>query len=928
MRYIVGIDLGTTNCALAYVDTEHPSLPLQLFPIPQLIMAGRVESLPTLPSFCYLVAPSEWAPGALKLPWKEELSTFVGQLAKVQGARVPTRSIQSAKSWLCHVAANRRDKILPVEAADLSMRLSPVEASSRYLIHLKEAWNASMAKGDPSLELEEQEIVLTVPASFDEVARSLTVEAAREAGFVHLTLLEEPQAAFYSWISQHEKEWKTKFKKGESVLVCDVGGGTTDFSLIEIQEQGESLSFQRLAVGDHLLLGGDNMDVALAHYMEGQLQNQGQDALESHQWNALIAAVRSAKEILLAGELREEDSYPIVLQGTGSSVVKGSLSFMLQRQEIESLLLEGFFRYHPLSEALQLKRSRGFRTMGLPYEDEPSITKHLAHFLQQAGYLEKGKGIDYLLFNGGALKPESFQRALEKTLSHWFPQTPVQRLASVSLDLAVARGAAYYGKVRRGLGVAIGGGLPRSYYLKIDTKDSSGHMASKALTLLQRGSEEGHSFQPDTIFHLRSNTPVSFHLLTSHVRLNDREGDLIEMDATEMQPLPPIQTILCFGRGQAESEKELPILPVKLGIRLTPLGIVELWLQSQISTHQWELEFQLRSATGQDAWSSLSSKNVQGERFEQGYLEEAKKIIEALFLGESSFKPKEIVERLEKGIGLSKENWGTGLLRELGGSLLKGAPKRKRSSEHEARWWNLAGFFLRPGYGYPLDDFRIKELWKIILADWKSPKTADCLIQLWICLRRVAGGLNKGQQVQLANEWLPTLWDSKSRKIEIKRQADAYPYSEKIRFLASLERLDLPTKIRLGDALVERLLHAPLACDYWALGRIGARHLMEGSIGYVVPKEKCAQWIERLLGHVPLLKQKEKMIPLFAQLARKTDRRELNLPDPIIRQILAIYPDEFLKERLLEEHRLTKEEEEEIFGESLPAGLMLYQEHS
>ena len=463
MRYIIGIDLGTTNCALAFVDLEQPSLPLQLFAVPQLTSSGKVDALPTLPSFCYLVSQGEWPPSALKLPWKEETATFVGQFAKIQGSRVPTRLVQSAKSWLCHVAANRRDKILPIETGDLSQRLSPVEASAKYLIHLRDAWNAAMAKGNPSLELEEQEVILTVPASFDEVARTLTVEAARQAGFLHVTLVEEPQAAFYSWISQHEHEWKNRFKVGDNVLVCDVGGGTTDFSLIEIQELGGELSFQRMAVGDHLLLGGDNIDAALAHYLEQKMKKEGVPPLESSQWLQLQAEARTAKEFLLSPEAKQDEVYPVVLQGTGSAVVKGSVAVEVTREEIESLLLNGFFGLYPLQEALKLRRSRGFRTMGLPYEDEPSITKHLAHFLEQARYLELGKGIDYILFNGGTLKPEIFKQALEQALMSWFPQTALQRLSSASLDLAVARGAAYYGKARRGFGIAIGGGLPRTY---------------------------------------------------------------------------------------------------------------------------------------------------------------------------------------------------------------------------------------------------------------------------------------------------------------------------------------------------------------------------------------------------------------------------------------------------------------------------------
>lgn len=923
MRYIVGIDLGTTNCALAFVDTEQPSLPLQLFAVPQLTASGRVEALPTLPSFCYLPASGEWPPGALKLPWKDEGAAFVGQLAKMHGARVPTRLVQSAKSWLCNVAANRRDKILPVEAADLSYRLSPVEASSKYLIHLKEAWNAAMAKGNPAHELEEQEVVLTVPASFDEVARNLTVEAARLAGLLHITLVEEPQAAFYSWISQHEREWKSRFKAGESILVCDVGGGTTDFSLIEMQEQNGELCFQRMAVGDHLLLGGDNMDAALAHHLEQKLQQFKHSPLESSQWLQLQAEARAAKEALLSPGAQKEESYSVVIQGTGSSVVKGSLAVEISRHEIESLLLKGFFDRYPLDEALKLKPSRGFRTMGLPYEDEPSITKHLAHFLKQARYVDQKKGINYILFNGGALKPDIFQRAIEQSLQDWFPQIPVQRLTSASLDLAVARGAAYYGKARRGLGVAIGGGLPRTYYLKIDVKNAGGKIQPQALTLLPRGSQEGREFHPAQTFSLRSNTPVAFHLLTSHVRLDDQEGHLVEIDPLEMQPLPPIQTILRFGKKQMQGDAG-ETLPVKLGMRLTAIGTVELWLDSQTSGHKWNLEFQLRSATGQEPLIQQQAQYQSDETFEKGYLEEARKSVEALFQPGAVLKPGQIMELLEAQIGKTRREWGPSLLRELWNPLWAMAPLRKKSIEHEARWWNLAGFFLRPGFGFPLDDFRLKELWKIILADLKEPKPPEVLIQMWICFRRIAGGVNKGQQMQMAGELATDIFDKKSGRIEIKRKGDLYPYSEKIRALASFERLELPLKIRLGDALVERILKDPTAAyDYWSLGRIGARHLLYGSVGQVIPKEVCTKWVDKLLAHRPLAENQEAMIFLLRQLARKTDHRELNLGAATIQRILELYPQDQLEGWLLEERSMTQSEQEQVFGDQLPSGIVL-----
>lgn len=920
MRYIIGLDLGTTNSAVAYVDTEKKHASIQLFSIPQLTVPGKVESLTTLPSFCYLLAAHEWQPGVLRLPWKEEKQTVVGQFAKMQGARIPTRLVQSAKSWLCNVAADRRDKILPVNAADWSQRLSPVEASAKYLIHLKEAWNASIAKGDPSAEFEEQEIILTVPASFDEVARTLTVEAARQAGLLHVTLLEEPQAAFYSWISQHEKNWKEIFQAGESILVCDIGGGTTDFSLIEIQEKDGELSFQRMAVGDHLLLGGDNMDAAIAHFLEQKLQKEGFAALESTQWLQLLAEARQAKEELLRQDVKASDSYTVVLQGSGSSVIKGSMTTSIQQQELESLLLNGFFGSHSLQEALHLKKSRGFRTVGLPYEDEPSIIKHLAHFLQQAGYLESGKRVHHLLFNGGTMKPDLFQQAMMNALTSWFSIAP-SLLTSASLDLAVARGAAYYGRARRGQGVSIGGGLPRTYYIELDIKESSGQLVRKALTILPRGSEEGCLFQSEQVFSLRSNTPVAFHLLTSHVRLNDKEGELVEIDEQEMQRLPPIQTILRFGRKHGDSEGQIP---VRLSVRLTAIGTLELWLDSQKTEHRWNLEFQLRSATGQDHSLMTATEKRQDETFDASYLQGAKQLLEELYQGSPLIKPNQIMEKLEEQLGLPRREWSLSVLRGLWDPLLKSAAQRKVSQEHESRWWNLVGFCLRPGFGFPLDDFRIKELWKIILSDLKSTKLLDCQIQNWICYRRIAGGLNKGQQLQLASELMAALFDKRSGLLNLKRKSDLYVYSEKIRALAAFERLELPLKIRLGNALIARISQGEAeAYDYWALARIGARHLVYGSAGQVVPRDICGKWVEQLLK----LPVKDPVQHLFVleQLARHTDHRELNLSDSLVSQLIAKYPEEDLKSRLLETRSLTQGEQDQLFGEQLPPGLIFEQ---
>ncbi len=921
MRYLIGIDLGTTNSSVAYVDTQKPQLALQFFSIPQLVALGQTEPLPMLPSFCYLVAKDEWPLGSLILPWKEETSTFVGQFAKIQGSSIPTRLVQSAKSWLCNLAANRRDKILPLEAADVNQRLSPVEASAKYLTHIKEAWNAIMAKKDPDSEFEEQDLILTVPASFDEVSRTLTVEAARLAGLNQLTLLEEPQAAFYSWICQHEDTWTKQLKDGDSILVCDVGGGTTDFSLIEVHAKGDQLVFQRMAVGDHLLLGGDNMDAALAHYLEQKIQNVGFSALESHQWLKLQAEARMAKEQLLSRSAH--DRYTVVMQGSGSSVVGGSLSVTIERSEVEKLLLEGFFGQYNIEEALHLCKSRGFRTMGLSYEDEPSITKHLAHFLKQAGYLAQGKEITHLLFNGGAMKPESFQQAIYQSLCRWFSKKDLTILPSVSLDLAVARGAAYYGKARRGFGVQIGGGLPRTYYLEVDVRDHTGHITQKALTLLPRGSEEGALFQSEQTFLLRPNRPVAFHLLTSHVRLHDQQGQLIAVEESEMQRLPLIQTVLRFGRRQVSSAMQ-DLIPVHLGIRLTVIGTLELWLESQKTDHRWNLEFQLRTVTGQDESLMTTEKQRQDETFESTYIQEAKQSIEELFTSTSSkFKPGSMMEKLEELLGISRREWSSSILRGLWEPLLKSASNRKISLDHEARWWNLAGFFLRPGFGFPLDDFRIKELWKIILSELKTPKGQECQIQKWICTRRIAGGLNKGQQMQMASELLATLFNKKTGKIEIKGKSDLYSYSEKIRTLASLERIELPIKIRLGEALLMRILQKEAASyEYWALGRIGARRLVYGSVGQVIPRDVCAQWVDQLLKIEQI--DLEQWGFVIGQLARQTAHRELNLPEVLISRILEQKDlgDRF-KQLILHEGMLTQSEQEQVLGERLPVGLML-----
>jgi len=905
MRYIIGIDLGTTNSCVAYVDTELANPSIQPFRIPQLSTAGYIDSRSTLPSFCYLAAKNEFPVGSMNLPWGNHADYFVGHFALEQGAKVPTRLVRSAKSWLCHSAANRRDKILPVEAANETDRISPIAATARYLTHIKDAWNFQIAKNDPDALFEEQEVILTVPASFDEVARTLTVEAAKAAGFVKMTLLEEPQAAFYGWISYHENEWQKKLRHGDHILVCDVGGGTTDFSLIEVMDKDGTLTLQRMAVGDHLLLGGDNMDQAIAHHLEKKIAGK---ELSTTQWLQLCHEARSAKEVLLAPN-SETENYKVVIQGAGSGVIQGSIATEISRDEIQKLLLDGFFSQDSWEDALKLKRARGLRSMGLPYEDEPSITKHLAHFLSNSS--PKGspqKFPDYILFNGGTMKALSFQKAVVDSLNRWNPSKSLTVLPSANLDLAVSRGASYYGKVRRGLGVKIGGGAARGYYLAVNT--STGENASiQALTLLPRGSEEGYAYQSEKSFSLIPNTPISFQLYTSHVRLHDKAGDLIAVDLNEMQPMPRIQTVLRYGKQQAAGMSAEKV-PVRLNIALTAIGTLELSLQAINTPHQWALEFQLKSSTGQDNSLTMLEKRSSDETLDAAQLEQAQKTIDDLFAKGQKTSIGSIMESLEKVLGNPRAQWSLSTLRKLADTVLQNAVHRKRSLELEARWWNLIGFFLRPGFGYPVDDFRIKELWKIILADIKKPRSTDCQIQSWICYRRVAGGFNRGQQAQIASELIPTVFDKKS---------------EKIRALGAMELLDVAVKTKLGKAILERVkMQESSSAEFWALGRLGARHLMYGSTIYVLPAETCEQWIKELLC---VEAKGDAIFSVMEQLARKTEQRTLNISVATVQQVLDKFSEhpqiERLKKLLLEHNALTHAEQEQIFGDQLPIGITL-----
>jgi molecular chaperone DnaK (HSP70) len=606
-RFVVGIDLGTTNSALAYYDTgAAEEAGLAHLRIPQVVQPGVVEERPLLPSFLYLPGPSEQPAGALKLPWEKERDYCVGEFARVFGSQVPTRLVASAKSWLCHAGVDRRAPILPWQAPAGGRLVSPLQATTYYLKHLVDAWNWLMARDVAEHRLENQDIVLTVPASFDAVAKELTVEAARAAGLEKLTLLEEPQAAFYSWIEASKDQWREQVEVGDVVLVCDVGGGTSDFSLIAVSEEAGQLVLTRVAVGEHILLGGDNMDLALAHHAAAAFKARGVN-LDAGQMHALWHTCRLAKETLFGSTDASGEppaSAPLVVLGRGSRVIGGTLKGELTRADVEKVLVEGFFPTCAMNDPPRRQRSVGLQEIGLPYAADAAVTKHLGQFLTRNEEVltekastkrgrKKSAQPAVVLFNGGVFKADPLRRRLLDVLGKWInPKAGVRELAGADLDRAVAGGAAYYGLVRRGKGIRIRGGAARSYYIGVETSLPAvpgSPPPIKALCVVPFGMEEGTEADvPGQEFGLVVGEPAEFRFLGSTVRRGDTVGVLLDEWQGQIDELSPMSTTL------EAPGKEGRTVPVHLHSKVTEVGILELWCISRDGKQKWKLEFNVR----------------------------------------------------------------------------------------------------------------------------------------------------------------------------------------------------------------------------------------------------------------------------------------------------------------------------------------------
>jgi molecular chaperone DnaK (HSP70) len=601
-KYVIGIDLGTTNSALSYAEIQPGADPfapanVQVLGIAQLTNPGEVREEDLLPSFIYLPGSSDFPAGTIALPWDADRAFALGRLALKRGVENAGRLVSSAKSWLSHSGVDRTAALLPFRAPEGVEKVSPVEASRRYLEHLREAWDFKMP-GDPFTD---QQILVTVPASFDAVARELTLEAARLAGYRNITLLEEPQAAFYAWIERHA-DWRERVQLGDLILVVDIGGGTTDFTLIAVTEQSGELSLNRVAVGEHILLGGDNIDLALAHSVAQQLAEKG-TRLDSRQLQTLWNNCRAAKEKLLEPGSKAKE-HPVTILGQGRGLVGGTIKATLARDEVERVLSEGFFPPVASGDMPARQRRAGLQELGLPYAADPAITRQMARFLrQQAATSEHGavrrgpSGLacpTHVLFNGGVLNAGMVRDRIIATLNSWLKEegmVPVEPLTGEDLMHAVARGAAYYGLARHGRGVRIRGGVPRTYYVGIESAMPSipGFPAPlKALTVVAFGMEEGTDVRiPGREFGLVVGEPAEFRFLTSAARKNDQPGDLIEDIAGELEELAPME--VAFEHGESSSE----VVPVSFETLVTETGMLQLWCVAR-DGRKWKLEFNVR----------------------------------------------------------------------------------------------------------------------------------------------------------------------------------------------------------------------------------------------------------------------------------------------------------------------------------------------
>ena len=935
MTYLVGIDLGTTNTVLAFAREGQDAI--ALFPIDQLVAPGEVAGAPLLPSMRYHPGADELAPGELQLPWNSldvagAEHVALGRLARALGAATPGRLVASAKSWLSHTGVDRMAPILPWGVDADVAKVSPVAASASYLAHLRAAWNTRF----PKQPLERQQIVLTVPASFDEGARALTLEAAKQAGLPDVRLLEEPQAALYDWLYRHRARLGDELGDARLVLVADVGGGTTDFSLVKVEASDGEPLLTRIGVGNHLILGGDNMDLALAHLVEARMAEQsGEDAGRSRLSSARLAQLtercRAAKEQLLAEDA--PDHVTVTLLGAGSRLIGASRKTDLRREDIERIVLDGFF---PLNAAQdEAKRARaGIVEFGLPYASDPAVTRHLAGFLRQhAAAAREALGLpddgvlpvpDTILLNGGVFRGAALAQRLVDTLTAW-RGAPVRVLHNENPDIAVACGAVAYTLARQGLAPSIESGAARSYYLLLDGEAQGDKL--RTVCLLPRGTQAAVEVAlADRSFALRVGRPVRFHLVStiSDDGAPPQPGDLVDLDPSRVVRLPAIATVLRAARG-APAE-----IPVRLVTTLSEVGTLDVHCVAEDGGQRWQLAFQLRG-------------DEDGEAQEEALpleLDAAIDKIERVFGARSKQVDAKEVKQLRAGLEYllgARERWTTPLLRRLFDALLARAKGRRRSVEHERAWLNLAGYSLRPGFGHPLDEWRMEQLWAMFEGGVQHHKDSQVRAEWWTLWRRVAGGLSTESQLRVLDDFAFNLQADESERG--RRPVTLVDGSEEdmLRVGASLERIPSAYKAEIGEWLLGQIADIPSAGKLdaratarygrylWALGRVGARQSFQSSAHEVAPPDVAEGWLRTLMNL-----DWRKVEPAgfaAAHIARMTGDRSRDIGEAVradvLRRLAASGAPPTWATMVREVVELDQAVETRLLGDALPPGLKL-----
>jgi molecular chaperone DnaK (HSP70) len=916
-RYLVGIDLGTTHTVVAYADLADLSQAgIQVFAIEQTVAAGEIDARPLLPSVRYHPAPGEMAEADTRLPWSDDRDAarpIVGEWARVLGSKSHGRAVVSAKSWLSHTAVDRSAPILPWGAGEDAGKISPVEASASYLAHARAAWNRRF----PEHPLERQDIVITVPASFDEGARALTLEAARLAGLADIKLLEEPQAACYDWQWRHRRNLAQELAGVRLLLVIDVGGGTTDLSLVRVEPGGEEPKLTRIGVGDHLMLGGDNLDLTLAHLVEHRLSPHKR--LNAGELSQVVEQCRLAKERLLSEEA--PDAAAIALLGAGSKLIGGARFTELSQAKVKQVVLDGFFPLSGPDELPERKRTSGVVAFGLPYAQDPAISKHIAAFLRQHRTVmqeatgEENPMPDAVLLNGGLFRSPLIARRVLELLGVWRGGKAPRQLRNNRPDQAVAYGAVAYNLARRGLSARkIGGGSARAYFLLIgDGQDET----KRGVCLLPRGIDEGVEVMlAERVFALRLGQPVRFHLVSSVADAQWNAGDLAVIDEERFVQLPPLAA--AFDKDSSGGRSEVK---VRLASCLTEVGALRIQcVDAADPERRWNVEFQLRGRAAAPVLTGGGLHPRAGEALELLSMVYGKKarIVDAKRL-------KGLRAELEKILG-KREDWDTPLLRELFGALLEGLPHRRRTDAHERQWLSLTGYCLRPGFGFPLDDWRVEQVLGIYEQGVQYHAEPQNWAEWWTLWRRIAGGLSADFQGKIFADLSDYLNPDKAKRGNLQAQAKKRGYEDMLRLAAVLERLPLRDKIELGGWLLRRLDKAGEPSEIgWALGRVGARIPFHAGAENVVPSEVAEEWLSALLS----LDWKKQAFAGFAAalIARMSGDRARDVAETarvrVIDKLRAAKAPESWLDMVQKVKELDEADEKRLFGEALPPGLKL-----